>query len=1028
MAGEVRVDLPQSLEAQFAALQQRLWRIETLRTAAQIIALLAISFLALFVSDRLWNTPMWARWIISIAGVISAILVGVAYARRWWVQKRTQQELAIFVQRRYQRLGDRLLGIVELAHEHKRPPNFSPELYRAAIEQVAAEANKFDFPQAVPTTWLRRWGGLAAVAALIIVGLQVILPRTTLVTALRWALPFSAQDRHTLVALESLPNDLVVPHGEPFSMSVKVNYRSFWKPKVVTARIAGQPPVRAQVEGSVARLRFPGQVQRELVQLKAGDATGRFEALPTHRPALRALTATVTLPEYLHHPPQTQNSQSGALLVLEGSKVALQGSISRRIVHASLSTPDGGVQELAVTNNTFTTPPLDVVESREVMLKWRDEFGLEAVAPWKLAIQTTKDAGPTAELVDVPRDLAILHTENLELKTLGRDDYGVASVGLLWTPPSDGSTNAPEPNNIRIDAEGFDKRELQETFSFSPAIMNIPPDTVVDVSAYAVDYFPDRAPVQSIVYRIHVLGNAQHAEMVRQRLDSLAVQLEEVARLQEKVAAETAQAQDNPNLSEAEAGKKIDALQEQQRQAQRNLEQLAEEGAKTLREALRNPAFPSQTLQEWSKHLQQMQQVAKNEMQQSSQSMSEAKNSAQKRSENLAASEEKQQEALQKLQELQRKMQNSMDDLQALTLSERLRNLGGAEQEISDGLKKHIAETVGLLPGELPARFKRINTNLAENQAEAQTTAKELQDEISRFYERTQKTNYGAVFKAMTELKVTDELERMRGLINENIGMEAMQDLNRWSTQLLAWAELLEPPKSDGESGGGEGAGQEDELSKKVMQELIALLRLREAEINVREKTRLVDKDKEHEAAHAEQVKILQSGQSQILEVLQQVRAENPLAMVDPALKAAEDQMYQAQSLLNDANTGKPTTDTQTRAVEALTDAINLINENAKRPKPGQQQQQEQQPTAEEMAFLMQLMQQGQMGMQSGMTPGGSMAGGTTDRANTQATGNADGTTGPERSVNRASGSTANTPVEFREALQQYFQALEKAQ
>ena len=56
------------------------------------------------------------------------------------------------------------------------------------------------------------------------------------------------------------------------------------------------------------------------------------------------------------------------------------------------------------------------------------------------------------------------------------------------------------------------------------------------------------------------------------------------------------------------------------------------------------------------------------------------------------------------------------------------------------------------------------------------------------------------------------------------------------------------------------------------------------------------------------------------------------------------------------------------------------------------------------------------------------MSGGGTDRHSTATPGNADGTTGPERAVNRASGTTANTPVEFRDALQQYFQALEQAQ
>ena len=40
-----------------------------------------------------------------------------------------------------------------------------------------------------------------------------------------------------------------------------------------------------------------------------------------------------------------------------------------------------------------------------------------------------------------------------------------------------------------------------------------------------------------------------------------------------------------------------------------------------------------------------------------------------------------------------------------------------------------------------------------------------LQGEISRFFERTQKTNYGAVSKEMKDSRATDELERLGGMI-----------------------------------------------------------------------------------------------------------------------------------------------------------------------------------------------------------------------------------------------------------------------
>jgi dsDNA-specific endonuclease/ATPase MutS2 len=103
------------------------------------------------------------------------------------------------------------------------------------------------------------------------------------------------------------------------------------------------------------------------------------------------------------------------------------------------------------------------------------------------------------------------------------------------------------------------------------------------------------------------MGNAQHAEMVRQNLESLLVQLEEVTRLEEKIAGETREMKDLQKLDTPEAAKKIEELEQAQQQNAAQLQELAQEGMRTLREALRNPAFNEETLAEWTKNLSQMQ-------------------------------------------------------------------------------------------------------------------------------------------------------------------------------------------------------------------------------------------------------------------------------------------------------------------------------------------------------------------------------------------------------------------------------------
>ncbi len=75
------------------------------------------------------------------------------------------------------------------------------------------------------------------------------------------------------------------------------------------------------------------------------------------------------------------------------------------------------------------------------------------------------------------------------------------------------------------------------------------------------------------------------------------------------------------------------------------------------------------------------------------------------------------------------------------------------------------------------------------------------------------------------------------------------------------------------------------------------------------------------------------------------------------------------------------------------------------------------------MAGLMQMMGFGK----GGKTPGGNPMGGDTDRANVRVGGTRTGGTPDARAVQKSSGKELQqVPEEFRDALESYFQAIEK--
>jgi hypothetical protein len=112
-----------------------------------------------------------------------------------------------------------------------------------------------------------------------------------------------------------------------------------------------------------------------------------------------------------------------------------------------------------------------------------------------------------------------------------------------------------------------------------------------------------------------------------------------------------------------------------------------------------------------------------------------------------------------------------------------------------------------------------------------------------------------------------------------------------------------------------------------------------------------------------------------------------------------------------------------------LSDLINLLNEEAKKGGGQSGGKSKEQSRGEEMAFLMQAMApQPSPGMKGGKNPGANMSGGTTDRANQAASGNATGKGSDERGVKKSSAIPENYPTEFREALQNYYRALEQTE
>ena len=1025
--------LPANLQAQFVEVERRLWRRETVVAVCGALAALFVSYGLLFISDRFWETPVGLRSLFMLAGLCALAWHALRWMRLWIWRRRDLKAFARVVQKHHRRLGDRLLGIVELAADDSLPDNMSPALREAAIRQVAEEASRIDFKAAVDLRQATRYLAVAVVLFALVATPFVVTPQAGWNAFKRWAAPASKTGRFTFVRIGELPERMIVPHGEDFSVPVSLEFKSIWKPSVARAQIEQQNAVEAEVVNGQARFDVPGQVREGEMLVRAGDVKSALRVVPTHRPLVKDVVAHIEMPEYLQYPPMTQAVQNASLSVLAGSRATFRGKGNRALAKVAMQAPGVPEKELEVNGvGEFETGTIALGKTPHVTFSVEDTLGLTNKAPYSLALREAQDFAPNVDLPELQSETAILETDIVDLNAVARDDYGVKKIGVEWQLiAAAGETNKLVESEFHFESSLPDETELKEAFLFSPSVVGAPPESVVELRAYSTDYFPGRAKSLSMAYRFHIIGLVEHAEWTKQTFEELFARLEELTRSEEQVADETRRLKNLPGseMESDETSEEIGEQSDKQGENNRDLDQIVREGTNALREAMRNPTFDEKTLEQWAGTLSEMMELSEKEMSDAQQSMQSAQQqqSGEKREQELSEGLESMEKALEKLAEMQERMDEGLDNLEALTLAQRLRQAAKAQRAIERGLLRIAPETIGLELVRLPERYKKSVGDAAKEQLEVRDEAKKLRAEIGRFFERTQRENYGKVSEEMAAAAADESLEAVSVLIAANTTMQSVEKLDEWAQQFDDWAKMIEPEPAESGEGGGEG--QPSYSQDDLMKLLVAMIRMRAEQDNVRGRTTMLEEQKERDPGYEDRVVDLAGDQGALNIKMENIAENNPVEVLDEIMSETVDSMESVLEKLEEPDTGEATNQGQMQTVSLMTDIINLNNEQSQ-----QQQQQQQQQSAQqqrEQEFLMEMAEQ-QPGQQPGQMPGAMPGMGPRDGDLTapggRAAGAGIGKVSAGRKVDRgAGGNGANRVVasEFREVMESYFKNVE---
>jgi hypothetical protein len=593
-----RLTLPEKLEGQLHDFRRLVWMVKIVEAVAAAGFGILVAYLVLFGLDRLWDTPAPLRAVLFVAAAAVCAYMPF-FLHRWvWRQRRLEQ-LARLLSRKYPRVGDQLLGIIELAHNEYEQAR-SPALCEAAIREVAKDAERLDFKHAVPHPRHRLWLLLAGVPLAVSICLLAMFPAAAVNAWQRFLAPWGNTPRYTFTGLEKLPDRLVVAHGEPFSLGLKLTEKTEWRPKQGVAQLGAQLPVTAKLAESGYNFELPSQISPGKLHVKVGDASQDVRIEPTLRPELTSIIASVALPAYLGiAQPQSKDVRGGTVSLVQGSKATFTATASRELSKAQV---DG--QPIAPAGSAVSSPPALIEGARKIEFRWEDKLGLAGKEPFSLAVAARDDEAPSISCEDLPRQKVVLDTEQLSFKVRAQDDFGIKQVGLEWQGIETAVSGTPGKGERILAAGGNEKDSLDPSGTFSAKSLGIEPQPV-NVRLFVEDYLPGRPRVYSPTYTFWVLNAEQHAVWITEQLSkwhrqSLLVRDREMQLFETNKQLRELKGEE---LDQPENRRKIENQAMAERSNSRQLSGLVVSGEDLIKQAMRNPEFGIAHLEKWAEML-----------------------------------------------------------------------------------------------------------------------------------------------------------------------------------------------------------------------------------------------------------------------------------------------------------------------------------------------------------------------------------------------------------------------------------------
>ncbi len=607
----MKTPLPPVLEEKLSDFRKRVWMVKLAEGLLAAVFAVAVSYIFVFALDRFFETPAWLRLTIMLG---AAAVLGLGLPLKWhrWVwRQRRLEDAARLLRRKFPRLGDQLLGIVELARLDSGLGGRSETLVRAAMHQAAEAVKDQDFRRAVPQARHGTWAWAVA-GLLLLVGLAAgLAPEAARNALARWLTPWNNVERFTFARVQNLPPQIVVPIAEPFDFQVHLAPDTQWSPAQGIAKLSGQDNVTAPLKQRDYSFAFQPQKKDVPLALSLGDVRKSIMVQPRPRPELASMSVRLKLPDYLKYShEEIVEVRGGSVSILRGAKASFEAKATRELASAEM---DGTPQKTEADHLQTAYQPVE--KDGVHQFTWRDGLGLTPREPLQMKVQAVEDDAPKISAKRETQEQVVLDSEVVSFDLDVADDFGIQRAGLSWKGiPLDDKMQPAKGE--RIAAAGKpEQRAMQVRATFCATRDGVPPQTL-ELRAWADDYLPGRPHSESAAFVIHVLNKTDHAlwltEQFGRWLHSARDSYEREQQLHQTN--KELRAMSAADLDRPENRRKVMQQASSENANAERLAGLTQSGRQLVEQATRNPEFDAKRLESWATMLKSLQDIAAQRM------------------------------------------------------------------------------------------------------------------------------------------------------------------------------------------------------------------------------------------------------------------------------------------------------------------------------------------------------------------------------------------------------------------------------